>query len=84
MQQDKHRGFIAGVKPNRIPDGEGKEGDGVLSHQKPVIFQPMLRTMLSRYAWVSLSIGTPGGRPPTKKEIEGLKRYLDLWLKDWG
>jgi hypothetical protein len=83
LQTHEHRGLVAGVKPYRIPDGAREEGDGVLSDKKPLIFQPMLKTMLSPYAWVHLSIGTPGGRPPTKKEIERLKRHIDSWLKDW-
>lgn len=33
MQQDEHRGLVARVKPNWIPDGESKEGDGVLRNQ---------------------------------------------------
>ena len=48
-----------------------------------LIFKPMPRDALSRYAWVQLSIGTPDGRIPTKVEIEVLKRYIDLWLEDW-
>ena len=33
MQQNQYRGLVAGVKPNRIPDGESKEGDGLLRNQ---------------------------------------------------
>ena len=34
MQQDKHRGLVAGTKPNRISDGEGTKGNGVLSDKR--------------------------------------------------
>ncbi len=30
MQQDQHRGLVAGVEPNRIPDGESKTRYGIL------------------------------------------------------
>jgi hypothetical protein len=83
MQPNKLGGLVTRVESHRISNGEGEKGDGVLSNRKPLIFQPMLKTMLSRYGWVHLSIGTPGGRPPTKKEIEALKRQIDLWIKDW-
>lgn len=30
MQQDEHRGLVAGVESHRIPDGEGEVRDGIL------------------------------------------------------
>ena len=33
MQQDEHRGLVAGVKPNWLPDGAREAGDGLLRNQ---------------------------------------------------
>ena len=33
MQQDKHRGLVAGVKSHRFPDAEGSQSDDLLRNQ---------------------------------------------------